>query len=35
MILFVSGFPNKIAGLKFEYILTYPTRSKYYSIITE
>ena len=35
MVLFVSGFPNKIAGLKFEYILTYPTKSKYYNQISD
>ena len=32
--LFVSGFPTKVAGLKFEYIWTYPTDSKYVGIIT-
>ena len=27
--MFVSGFPTHVAGLKFEYIWTYPNESKY------
>lgn len=30
---FVYGFPTKIAGLKFEYIWTYPTKSKYVGVL--
>lgn len=30
---FVFGFPTHIAGLKFEYIWTYPTDSRYVGII--
>ncbi|TNJ26687.1 putative Structure-specific endonuclease subunit SLX1 [Giardia muris] len=29
MVLFVGGFPTKIAALKFEFIWTYPTKSQY------
>lgn len=31
MVLFVGGFPTKIAALKFEFIWTYPTKSQYAS----
>lgn len=29
MLLFVAGFPTKVAGLKFEYMWTYPCQSRY------
>jgi len=32
--LFVSGFPTHVAGLKFEYIWTYPCDSKYVGNLT-
>lgn len=34
MVLFVGGFPTKIAALKFEYIWTYPSRSRYINCVT-
>lgn len=34
MVLFVGGFPTKISALKFEYIWTYPSRSKYMNCIS-
>jgi len=34
MVLFVSGFPTKVAALKFEYVWTYPNRSRYVSYFT-
>lgn len=34
MVLFVGGFPTKISALKFEYIWTYPTRSRYINRVT-
>ncbi|EFO64169.1 GIY-YIG domain containing protein [Giardia lamblia P15] len=34
MVLFVGGFSTKISALKFEYIWTYPTRSRYVNCIS-
>lgn len=34
MVLFVGGFSTKVSALKFEYIWTYPTRSRYVNCIS-